>query len=312
MKKTQRTNVALVVDESGSMRPFRSAVIEQMEKQEEAIPRGDTLIKIRFNQTVREGNFANYTPGGDTALWDAVDLAITRVDDGETPALIIVLTDGMENASQRVDISDLRNRIARKQATDRFTFVFMVPYGYKRRLATLLGIPAGNVTEWEQTDEDFARVSHDTAIGTQSYFTSRTLGATHVTNFYTDLSGITPKDVRSALMEITALTKVWTVGGECEIRDFVEERGHVYKPGTTYYQLTKPEKVQTYKRILLMEKGKRMVFGGSNVRNMIGLPSHVEAKVIPGNHANYDIFVESRSFNRKLVRGTRVIYYSGR
>jgi hypothetical protein len=40
---------------------------------------------------------------------------------------------------------------------------------------------------------------------------------------------------------------------------------------------------------------------------MIGLPANADAKVEPGNHANYDIFVQSTSVNRKLPRGTKLI-----
>lgn len=311
--KHQRTNVALVIDESGSMRPFKNAVIEQMRIQEEQIPRGDAIFKFFFSTTVREQRaWGGYRPSGGTALWDAVNEAITRADDGKTPVLVIVLTDGEENSSVNTTAESLRKRILRKQATDRFTFAFMVPRGYKSALVGRLGVPAGNVTEWDQTDDDFARVSYDTTAATQNYFTARAAGATHTASFYTDLSSIKPQDVRASLLDISGQTKVWTVGKECEIKDFVEDQGYIYVPGTTYYQLTKPEKVQSYKRILLTEKGKRGVFGGPNIRNMIGLPNHLDGKVIPGNHANYDIFVESRSFNRKLVRGTRVIHYAGR
>lgn len=36
-----------------------------------------------------------------------------------------------------------------------------------------------------------------------------------------------------------------------------------------------------------------------------------DAQVKPGNHANFDIFVQSTSFNRKLVRGTKLLYFEG-
>lgn len=69
----------------------------------------------------------------------------------------------------------------------------------------------------------------------------------------------------------------------------------------------KPEKVQGSKKVLLVEKGKPEVWAGSQARQMIGLPIAADAKVEPGNHANYDIFVQSTSVNRKLPRGTKII-----
>lgn len=56
-----------------------------------------------------------------------------------------------------------------------------------------------------------------------------------------------------------------------------------------------------------MEKGKGSVYGGEDARRLLDLPDHV-TKVRPGNHANFDIFIQSTSINRKLKNGTRVIY----
>jgi hypothetical protein len=56
-----------------------------------------------------------------------------------------------------------------------------------------------------------------------------------------------------------------------------------------------------------MEKGSKAIYGGNAARSLIGLPYGAEAKVEPGNHANYDIFVQSTSTNRKLVRGTKLL-----
>jgi len=94
---------------------------------------------------------------------------------------------------------------------------------------------------------------------------------------------------------------------ETEIREFVVEKLGQYRVGDAFYQLTKKEMVQTQKALLLMEKGKGAIYGGPEARDLIGLPTGVNAKVEPGNHANYDIFVQSTSTNRKLVRGTKLL-----
>lgn len=305
----EKTNVVLVTDESGSMQPFTRAVIEQAQKQLNAIPRGNPVKFIQFSTYTQRCPCAptphSYRASGGTALWDAIDGAIMLVDDGRTPALVIILTDGEENSSTVVSGPTLAKRIRQLQATDRWTFAFQVPKGYKNALVRQLGIPSGNVTEWEQTDEDFARVSHSTQVATESYFATRATGATSTSNFYTtDLSNIAPKDLNS-LDRVPA--KSWVVAAEQDIRTFVEGRGVAYKPGRAAYQLTKPEIVQAYKKIFIAEKGKKTFYGGKNTRNLLGLP-YTDAKIVPGNHASYDIFVESRSFNRKLVRGTRVVW----
>lgn len=303
------SSVAIVLDASGSMAPFRETAICLAKKQEDEVRVGDEMNLFAFADNVwrvDSFNSRSYVPAGQTALFDAVGDAIRIADDGVAPVLIIVLTDGEENASKQYTAYSLRNLIANKMATDRFTFAFMVPPGYKNRLMRDLGIAEGQITEWERTEAALNKVMMAASVGTQNYYTSRDRGLTKLDTFFTDASSIPASSLPRSCTPIPN-AHIWTVDKECEISEFVEKQGHRYRPGAAYYTLMKPEEVQSYKQLLIMEKGKRQVWGGQNVRNMLGLPYH-DAKLVPGNHANYDIFVESRSHNRKLVRGTKLVY----
>jgi hypothetical protein len=93
-----------------------------------------------------------------------------------------------------------------------------------------------------------------------------------------------------------------------EIKEFVEENtNQPYRLGDAFYQLSKTEKIQAGKDLMIMEKGKRGIWAGSEARELVGIPKGAAGKVTPGNHSNFDIFVQSTSTNRKLVRGTRVL-----
>ncbi len=90
------------------------------------------------------------------------------------------------------------------------------------------------------------------------------------------------------------------------------ERGSFDK-GRSFYQLTKPEKLQEGREIVLRDKKTGRIFGDQpsspgQVRDRLGLPTSGDIRVKPGNHAGYDIFVLSKSDNRLLVRGTDVLY----
>jgi hypothetical protein len=41
---------------------------------------------------------------------------------------------------------------------------------------------------------------------------------------------------------------------------------------------------------------------------MLGLPSNQNTRLHPGDHGNFDLFIQSESINRKLVGGTGVAY----
>jgi hypothetical protein len=194
--------------------------------------------------------------------------------------------------------------------TDRYTITYLVPRGAARATAQTMNTPLGNVAEWEQSEQGVEAYTQANNAGYLNYFNSRSVGMTNSKTFYTDLSSVSTKDIKSAqkkgnLVDVTSNFKVLNVDREEEIADFVGRQVGQYVKGRAYYQLTKTEvKVQGSKEILLVEKGSRTVLG--NARAFLGFPAGT-VRVKPGNHANYDIFVQSTSLNRKLVRGTKVL-----
>lgn len=93
-----------------------------------------------------------------------------------------------------------------------------------------------------------------------------------------------------------------------DIRGFVEENGLVFTPGRGFYEFTKPETIQERKEIVLRDKVTGDMYTGNAARNMIGLPPGIRGKVRPADLSKYDVFVQSTSYNRKLVGGTRFLY----
>lgn len=258
-----------------------------------------------------------YRPLGNTALWDGVGKAIQRLstfpDAGnvDTSFMVIVVTDGEENQSRLFSAPELLRMIDRQQGTDRWSFVFCVPPGKGEALARKLGIPMGNIKEWERTREGTRYMGESVTRGLAGYFEGRRRGARSTKGFFnTDASKISASQVKKNLTDISGQVKIWTVEAECPIQSFVEVKGRSYEIGKAYYQLTKDETVQGHKLLMLMRKGEKAVYGGQEARDMLGLPTH-DVKVRPGNHGEWDIFVQSTSTNRKLVRGSKLIYVTG-
>lgn len=200
-----------------------------------------------------------------------------------------------------------------REIGDNWTITFQLPPRTKSSFCRQFGIPEGNVREWEATTQGVTELESVTTCSIQNYYGALASGKRSVKNFYsmtTDLSGMSPKDLKLALVDQKSQFKVIKVDKEADIRPFVESKtGVPYKKGIAYYQLSKPEKIQPNKDILIMEKGKPSIWGGNPGRALIGLPTDgiTYSKVNPGNHANYDIFVKSNSVNRKLVRGTTLL-----
>lgn len=254
-----------------------------------------------------------------TRLFDAVERAINdhlvpENPDEDISYVVIVITDGGDNASRDRSGANMRNLINLVQNTDRWTITLQLPPGLKSSFCSRYGVPEGNVIEWVNDDAGAFQAAKQRTQGTQHYFSSRAMGQTRVKDFYvtTDLSHLNPTKLRSTLTNIAPQVKVWEVPSEVDIKPFVEGRsGRPYVSGTAFYALTKQETIQPYKKLLVVEKDKRGVFAGAEARKLLGIPEGVQAKVKPGNHGNYDIYTQSTSVNRKLVRGTKVVFWPG-
>jgi len=252
--------------------------------------------------------------GGCTPLYDAVGILINEFKKikGKASFLVMVITDGQENASRSWSGHSLGNEIKALQATDLWSFTFRVPQGGKQLIARNLGVHEGNILEWEQTEYGLQVATQHTKTAIASYYSARASGETATRSFFSpDLSDVSSRKVRAKLENISAEVQAWPIKNEARIREFVEKKlGRTMLKGAAFYQLVKPEKaVQDYKKIVVRNKLSQEVYGGDNARELLGFPDTGSVKVVPGDHGNYDIFVQSTSVNRKLVPGTDLIYW---
>lgn len=261
-----------------------------------------------------------YHTGGGTALFDSIGELIEmfeQVPDAnnqDVSFLIMAVTDGEEQHSRKYNARSLAAKIREKQATDRWTFVFRVPVGYGRKLAAL-GIPDGNILEWEQTTKGVQVASVATRSAFTDYYTARASGAKSTTKFYADLSNVTSKDVAVALTDISSDVLLWPVSAKDDgaaIRDFVENRlnGAPLLKGAAFYQLVKTEpEVQDHKRIIIRDKTTNAIYEGAAARKMLGLPTYGTIRLAPSDLGQFDLFIQSTSVNRKVNKGTQVLYW---
>jgi len=149
----QSTIYHLVLDQSGSMSDCventLNGVNEQIRKTRELTREfpnqeitigltifNDQVKSVYKNTTPSSVDFLTqkeYQPSGSTALFDAIGKTIFQIENdmkskGDHPtdtAVVIVLTDGYENASRLFSLKDIRESILRLEATGRWTFSFL-------------------------------------------------------------------------------------------------------------------------------------------------------------------------------------------
>jgi hypothetical protein len=246
------------------------------------------------------------------AMGDAAEAGrlFPDANDENVSFLSITVTDGGENRSLRwggrYAAPLLVNLLNGLQQTDRWTFSAMVPPGYKQSMSHY-GIPLGNITEWTNDRAGTERVFAQTNASLDSYYVSRSVGHKSVKNFYTtDLSNLSKTEL-SKMDDVSYRFRKWNVDREVDIKTFVEAHGITFFIGAGYYAVTKKEQLRSGRNVLVREKGTNRIFGGQQARTLLGIPAG-EVFVTPGNHANFDVFFQSTSVNRRLVRGTELLW----
>ena len=254
--------------------------------------------------------------GQSTPLFDSVgDLInlfkeVPDYEDKNVSFLIMAVTDGGDNDSPGW-ASIIKHEIYELQRTDRWTFVFRVPRGYKQYL-TRFGIPEGNIREWDLTEASLRESTEFTEQAVHSYYNLRASGVGSTQNFYTNLNA-TKEEVRSTLKSIAKEASIYpnTLRPDASIKEVAIHYTGSYEKGTVFYQLLGGRKniVQVNKLICVQEKNTKNIYSGRAARDLLGLPSDRTVKVSAGDHGNYEIFIQSTSVNRKIPLNAKVLVW---
>lgn len=333
--KMKKQYVGISRDHSGSMGSLRKAAIKDYNDGISAIKVAasdndiDTVVSVTscgirsavqhevVNSSVnRLQPITSYIADGSTPLFDSVGELIEifkyspDYSDPNVTFLVMAITDGEENAS-RVWKHKLGEEIRRLQGTDRWTFVFRVPRGYRRNLESL-GIPSGNIQEWETSERGLQESSVHTVSAVSNYFQGVSRGVRSTNTFYANIGKVSSNQVVAAMSDISDEVAIYPVLKRSIILPFFEfKTGKDYRKGTAFYQLSKPEKaVQDYKVVVARNKNTGAVYGGTTqIRQLLGLPENGTISLKPGDHGDWDLFIQSTSTNRILMPGTSALYW---
>ena len=173
--KAPLTNVALILDCSGSMSHGKDVTIEGFNAQVDVIRSGakeagaTTYTDVQFSSDVNIRSVAGdldhlvpltdvtYQPGGNTALLDAIGSTIAAllqtadINSPDTATLVTTFTDGQENASRIYDAQTIKAMVQRLEATGRWTFALLGPQTTVAGLADMLAVKAQNVSGYDET-----------------------------------------------------------------------------------------------------------------------------------------------------------------
>jgi uncharacterized protein YegL len=135
--------INVILDKSGSMGPKQADVIggfKQFIEEQRKAPGRARMIVTQFNTEVTRPTPAmpieevlpltreTYTPGGNTALFDAIAQTVGRADAEKRPderVLCLIITDGEENSSRETTLEQVKTIIGEHEARGNWTFAYL-------------------------------------------------------------------------------------------------------------------------------------------------------------------------------------------
>lgn len=199
IKKKKRVRrpvwVAVILDESGSMESARNSTISGFneflqDRQADAHDMEVLLWLTKFNskkENVYDAEDARevpkltretYKPIGGTALLDAVGSTIFAIEsraaaeEVKPKVIVMVMTDGEENASRYFRSEQVKQLIEDKQAEGNWTFMYMGANQNSWLNSKQMGIPMGNTINYTYADSTRALGGASKAIRSHSYSVS--------------------------------------------------------------------------------------------------------------------------------------------
>jgi hypothetical protein len=150
---------------------------------------------------------------------------------------------------------------------------------------------------------------------TNDYMVSRSMGVKGTrTLFSTGADALNKQSITAAgltLLDPKLYQAVPVVEVGAVVRPFVQDLGLTFVVGICFYQLTKREKIQPQKELIVREKKTDRYYYGPNLRPLVGL-SDTQLSVAPDANPDYELFVRSDSTNRKLMIGTKLLILNKR
>jgi hypothetical protein len=101
------------------------------------------------------------------------------------------------------------------------------------------------------------------------------------------------------------------VGEPEPIKAFVQRNGLTFRTGRGFCEFKRTETIQASKEIILQHRTTGDFFTGTHARTMLGLPLGKTVRIRPARLADYRVFIQNKSHNRKLRGGTHLLYEIG-
>jgi uncharacterized protein YegL len=234
-QKIVETHYLLILDKSGSMSSLRDKTISSFNEQIQTIKRLNKefsdqkyfISLITFNdkidetymnipvEEIKEITLKDYNPDGGTALLDAMGQGISRLEDSISPsmvdsskivtAVVVVMTDGEENASKTWSTEKVKTLVERLNKDDRWTISYIGANQDAIMNSRNLGVNVNNTVNYVASAGGTRAVadalSYTMSMRAQSFCDNgNSLSAGTNLNFFADYGGTISEDSKKTIL----------------------------------------------------------------------------------------------------------------
>jgi hypothetical protein len=200
--KNKKTLYHFVLDKSGSMHDCTESTVIgfnnqlttirelQTEFQDQEFEVSLTIFNDQVDHVLSYVNIgafehlthSRYQPDGATALLDAIGMSInqirianeTKIINDEMSVVVVILTDGMENASREFTYHQIAATIAALEETGKWTFTFLGADIDAVHTSKMLNIRSENVISFNK--KDMNGMLNDVSYGMRDYTVKKSMG----------------------------------------------------------------------------------------------------------------------------------------
>lgn len=200
--RNKKTIYHFIIDKSGSMTGMEEQAVQGFNTQlatlqelKRTYPEQEFRVSLTFfNDRVRNiitngqveqlfpMNPNTFNPGGSTALLDAIGSSIYQIKsdfgvellNDEATVVMVIITDGAENASRLYTYHELARMIKELDETGKWTFSFLGADLDAIHTSQMLNIRRENVISFSK--RNYAEMMHDVSFSIQSYAQSKSEG----------------------------------------------------------------------------------------------------------------------------------------
>lgn len=252
-KMSMITRVLMILDQSGSMGGTKAQAVQGYNEQVQQMKLNSKTQKIlasliTFNgevfehmwdvpaEELTEASAEDYRTEGSTAMRDAVGYGIEKLQKTADPNekdvayLVVIISDGEENASSHYSESALRELKDSVDRTGKWTFTYMgCDEKYLKKVAHEMNIPISNVAKWSNSRPELAaKGMHQNAVKMRSYYSARAGGQTTNSNVYSEklcMADFTKDEVAD---------EPAVVGDADVLKSVLGKPSHLWKPNPTH------------------------------------------------------------------------------